>query len=165
MFRDKEVAKKYRTAWERKNREKRKKYKRDRYKNNLEYREKYKSRIYNWRRLHKDRVQECRKKINATPKGKLMNRESILRRYGLTLEQYDEMFREQEGVCAICGRPEKQKDKLGNIKRLAVDHNHITGEVRGLLCIDCNSAIGRLDADKGTELLTKAINYIKGKRK
>jgi len=45
---------------------------------------------------------------------------------------------------------------------LHLDHNHITGEIRGLLCFNCNTAIGKLKTDIGTQLLRKAIKYIEG---
>ena len=62
----------------------------------------------------------------------------------------------QDGKCAICGVSER---KLG--KPLCLDHNHITGEVRGLLCNNCNSGIGFLDCDEwGADMLRLAINYL-----
>ena len=55
-------------------------------------------------------------------------------RYGITLAEYETRFREQRGGCAICGHPPKTR-------RLAVDHEHKTGRVRGLLCMRCNKYI------------------------
>lgn len=68
----------------------------------------------------------------------------LKRRYGLSLEQYDELFNQQEGCCAICL---KHQSDLG--QRLAVDHDHVTNEIRGLACTFCNHrVIGRhRDAD------------------
>ncbi len=57
-------------------------------------------------------------------------------RYGITFAQYSEMLLKQNGVCAICF----EKNQIH--ERLFVDHCHATGKVRGLLCHDCNSAIG-----------------------
>lgn len=65
------------------------------------------------------------------------------------------MLEEQHGVCAICGKPETKP----NAKYLAVDHDHKTGEVRGLLCNNCNRALGLLQDN--TEVLQNAINYLK----
>ncbi len=48
----------------------------------------------------------------------------------------------QRGVCAVCREPEKYLTPLGVPKRLAVDHSHITGKNRGLLCTDCNFKVG-----------------------
>jgi hypothetical protein len=59
--------------------------------------------------------------------------------YGITLEQYDEMLAEQGGCCA---NPGCNKQEPGGIGRFHVDHNHTTGEVRGLLCHGCNTSAG-----------------------
>lgn len=77
--------------------------------------------------------------------------------YGITLEQYDEMLRAQGGVCAICDKPEWVIQK-GKLRMLSVDHDHLTGVVRGLLCSNCNRAIGLLNDDMDT--LKKAIHYL-----
>lgn len=87
---------------------------------------------------------------------------SLIRKYGITQEQYDEMFEEQGGVCAICERPESRVIK-GNLNRMAVDHDHETGAVRGLLCAKCNTALGKFDDDAA--LLERAIDYLKRPRK
>lgn len=79
--------------------------------------------------------------------------------YGISLEHYNEMYAQQGGVCSICGCSPKTK-RNHNHPSLAVDHNHKTGEVRGLLCISCNFAIGLLKDDE--ELLMNAINYLNG---
>ena len=61
-----------------------------------------------------------------------------LRKFGLTLEQYERMLTQQDGRCAICKEiPE----------RICVDHCHRTGAVRGLLCSGCNTALGLLKED------------------
>ena len=72
--------------------------------------------------------------------------------YGITLEQYNQMFVDQNGVCAICGN--MQKDG----RSLCVDHSHMDNHVRGLLCLDCNSGIGHLKDD--INLLLKGIEYL-----
>lgn len=68
----------------------------------------------------------------------------ILNLYGLTPEQYKELFDAQGGVCKLCGRPETARDSndSSKVKSLAVDHDHLTGEVRGLLCMTCNTRVG-----------------------
>lgn len=63
----------------------------------------------------------------------------LKRDFGLTVEQYDEMFAQQRGVCAVCKKTQK--------KRLSVDHCHNSKKVRGLLCQPCNMAIGLLKDD------------------
>lgn len=77
----------------------------------------------------------------------------LKRKYGLTTEQYDEMVRAQGGLCAICRKPPTRR-------RLAVDHCHKTGTVRGLLCDPCNSSLGRLGDNQ--EGLLRALNYLDG---
>ena len=57
--------------------------------------------------------------------------------YGLTVEQYEALVSAQGGLCAICASD-------GGGRRLAVDHCHATGKVRGLLCLNCNTALGKL---------------------
>lgn len=74
--------------------------------------------------------------------------------YGITSEQYQALYRAQGGVCFICRRAK------GTARRkLAVDHCHITGEVRGLLCKPCNrDVLGHLRDDP--EALKRAIDYL-----
>jgi hypothetical protein len=76
-----------------------------------------------------------------------------LRRFGITVERYDELLDEQSHVCAICEKPEA----LG-YKQLAVDHDHATGAIRGLLCHHCNVAIGHFFDD--ADLLMAAAAYL-----
>lgn len=72
------------------------------------------------------------------------------KKYGITPEQWDDLFAKQNGCCAICGvRP---------TKRLHVDHNHHTGAVRGLLCNNCNLGLGKFgDNPNLTELATQYL--------
>lgn len=64
---------------------------------------------------------------------------------GLTVAQYDELLKAQGGVCAICKRPESILHHGKNNQVLAVDHDHDTGAIRGLLCFGCNIGLGRLE--------------------
>lgn len=68
----------------------------------------------------------------------------LMREYGITIEQYNIMEAQQDGLCAICKQPETQERK-GVKYRLAVDHCHKTGKVRGLLCFKCNSSMGSFE--------------------
>ena len=73
---------------------------------------------------------------NETPQDRARN-QLLIRKYGLSYHQYNKLLAHQGGVCAICRRPPKTM-------RLAVDHDHKTGQVRGLLCFFCNKkVIGR----------------------
>lgn len=76
------------------------------------------------------------------------HRAMLKRRYGVTPEWLAETFDAQGGVCAACGRPET-KTFRGQIRMLAIDHDHETGEVRGLLCSACNTSIGLFGDDVG----------------
>jgi hypothetical protein len=85
---------------------------------------------------------------------------ALRRKFGITLEQYNQMRAEQANLCAICRQPENKvvRHRLYN---LAVDHDHETGDVRGLLCADCNLALGRFSTVKR---LTAAIEYLMKQR-
>jgi ribosomal protein L37E len=80
------------------------------------------------------------------------------KRFGITGQDYDNMFEVQKGVCAICGQPEVAKDKDGGPRMMAVDHCHETGKVRGLLCTGCNTALGGFK--DSAQLLEAAKNYL-----
>lgn len=70
----------------------------------------------------------------------------LRRRFGLTVEDYDAMLEKCAGKCSICRQPETAYTaRGGSARRLAIDHNHQTGQIRGLLCFRCNSAIGKID--------------------
>ena len=71
--------------------------------------------------------------------------------YGLTPDQFQEMYEKQNGICAICGGTNPMGD-------LCVDHNHQTGQVRDLLCRACNLMIG--NARESQTLLSKAAAYL-----
>src|ERR1017187_3973915 len=79
--------------------------------------------------------------------------------FNITLEQYQEIYKKQNGCCAICNKPETMIDNRSNTTRaLAVDHNHATGEIRGLLCSAHNRGLGMFHDN--IEELNKAIEYL-----
>lgn len=80
----------------------------------------------------------------------------LKRKYGISIEDYNRMLREQNGICAICHQPERAGYR-GKPRSLAVDHCHKTGKVRGLLCMRCNRAIGLLSSQ---EDLQRAVAYL-----
>lgn len=80
---------------------------------------------------------------------------SLKRYYGISIDDYNQMFNKQQGCCAICGIHQSKIQR-----KLQVDHNHITKEIRGLLCHKCNVGIGFLCADNGTDLLKQSIRYL-----
>ena len=70
-------------------------------------------------------------------------------RYGITAAEYDAMYETQKGCCAICGKHAEAGSSPAHWKnKLAVDHCHDTGKVRGLLCNDCNAGIGHLGNER-----------------
>ncbi len=75
------------------------------------------------------------------------------------LESYNILLEAQKNLCAICNRLETAPDPVtGKIKALSVDHCHLTGKVRGLLCSKCNFGIGYFDDNP--EILNKAVKYL-----
>lgn len=111
-----------------------------------------------WRAENRVHCQTYRREKYATPAAKIKAREANWRNlYGIefTVEQYEELLVAQGGVCAICLED--------CVKSLAVDHDHKTKTVRGLLCMKCNTALGAFKEDPS--LLEKAIAYLKGKGK
>lgn len=93
-------------------------------------------------------------KARRTPESrKLENRSNILRKYGLTIQGYDALLKSQGGVCAICGRTSTTG------RNLAVDHDHTSGRIRGLLCDSCNGGLGLLQDSE--EILEKALAYLR----
>lgn len=83
---------------------------------------------------------------------KTQSRKSRLRKLGITEQDYQKMMKAQNNLCAICGgKPDTRWEKL------AVDHCHSSGRVRGLLCMVCNTMLGRFEKnrDKVMEYLSK----------
>lgn len=81
----------------------------------------------------------------------------IKRKFGVDRDTYDAILLKQGGGCAICKMPPVVD---GRNKRLAVDHNHQTGEFRGLLCTPCNTMLGRFGDDPA--LFAQVIAYLLG---
>ena len=88
-----------------------------------------------------------------------MRAHKLKHKYNMTVEDYDYLWEQQNGVCAICGQEETMKHQNGKTTRLSVDHNHKTGKVRGLLCRKCNIVIG--NAKDNIDILFKAIQYLR----
>lgn len=84
--------------------------------------------------------------------------------FGITLVEYNQLLEKQNNVCAICGQPEIIIHKQANrVKDLAVDHDHVTGHVRGLLCQGCNIMLGL--CDDNIEVLHNAILYLQNNQR
>lgn len=87
----------------------------------------------------------------------------LAKRYGITVAAYEELLRSQGGCCAICGTLEPVPVRgVSSGFSLAVDHDHKTGAIRGLLCSPCNLGIGSLADDP--ERLRRAVRYLESRR-
>lgn len=115
-----------------------------------------KDRIYKrtkaWAKAHPENIRRAWKKWEQSHK--MNRREKTLRKYNLTLEDYFTRLELQGFVCRICGRAEESKKNT----YLTVDHDHLTGKVRGLLCDKCNRGLGHFEDSK--ELLLSAYKYL-----
>ena len=100
-------------------------------------------------------VKKQRNEYYKTPEGHKYQIEKSWRDKGMlfTTEEYQELLEEQAYGCAICG---VKSNKNGS--RFCVDHNHSTGSIRGLLCHDCNTTLGKFNDE--VEMFYKAIDYL-----
>ena len=111
-------------------------------KHRLEHRDEMnaKARIYN--QEHREELRQSRVKRKDK-----IREYNLKRKYNITDTQYNELLVRQNDSCAVCLKSETSKDKSQNIKPLSVDHDHITGKVRGLLCNNCNRGLGNFNDD------------------
>jgi hypothetical protein len=104
------------------------------------------------RELHPERIRERQRRYNARNREKVriaQHRRYLKRNYDMTPEDYAARLAFQDGRCAICREP---------MVSPCVDHDHETGLVRGILCADCNGALGLLKDDPAR--LTAALSYL-----
>lgn len=104
-------------------------------------------------------AERCRQQDRET-RARHNRRYRLERKYGMSLDAYQTLWDAQGGLCAICGRPETALSTLGVVQPLSVDHDHITGAVRGLLCAACNKSLGGF-SDNPT-YLRLAAEYLEG---
>jgi hypothetical protein len=110
-----------------------------------------------WRAANKDKVKEYKKKYRSKPDYPHVVRcERLKRNYGITHEQYEKLLENQEGRCAICRTTEPGGNRHSS--HFHVDHDHQTGEIRGLLCCECNRGLGILGDN--LENLERVISYL-----
>ena len=111
-----------------------------------------------WRQENPEKTRASDERYRKSARGKASQRRysrlTTLRKYGLTPDDYNRMFTEQNGYCAICKRHQSEFEIS-----LVVDHNDETGVVRELLCGSCNAGIGMLQHDE--EFLRNAIVYLR----
>lgn len=101
--------------------------------------------VRNGKVKYQARCKSCRKETRpkqSDAEKAAMRRRNYMNFYGITPEQYDEMMVAQDYRCAIC---RQHQDEF--VRAFAVDHDHKTGAVRGLLCRGCNTGIGNLADD------------------
>ena len=111
-------------------------------------------------RLCRDCQKESNRKYLSTEKGATTTRQAHLRRkYGIDLQTYEELLLSQGNKCKICGVG-SNPDSRANY--FVIDHNHSTGDIRGLLCTKCNALLGlALDSE---DILERAKQYLKNSR-
>jgi hypothetical protein len=102
--------------------------------------------------------QSCRSSGKAKQDFKKKASQDFFKKYGIDYDAYDRMFTEQQGCCAICKSPDPKGRWVGSSRAFCVDHNHATGEVRGLLCNACNQGLGNFFDN--IENLERAIVYL-----
>ena len=146
-------------AW---TKEQRAAYDKEYYSKNKERKEVKERRLaYNkdYRSKNRDRcVRSCAawRKNNPEKKRASTRKSELKAKYGLTLECFDRLMREQNGMCAICNHVFDQTSNIGNAR---VDHCHSSQKVRGLLCNSCNTGIGMLREDVG--IFMRAVSYLR----
>lgn len=102
-----------------------------------------------------DRYKELRER-NRGKESREMRARHLVHRYGITEAEYQEILKSQGGVCCLCGA----NHPGGRKKTFAVDHDHQTKRVRGLLCWKCNVGLGKLGDT--VESLERAVEYLRG---
>lgn len=132
----------YQAEWRKANAQHKREYQRDYYKD-PERREQHRK--------------DMRDRYHADPERKRAS--DLKHKYGITLADYAAMLAAQGGGCAICGRHDPGgRPRTDGTITMAVDHDHITGKLRGLLCRRCNVILGKSEDD--VALLSKAIAYL-----
>lgn len=109
------------------------------------------ARLKRWQKANPDKVRVYARRHN------------LKKNYGITLEDYDAMLAEQGGVCALCRKDRKGEGDTGRHaeyggRHMAIDHNHVTGKIRGILCHRCNRMLGHVKED--VEVFRRAIEYL-----
>ncbi len=158
---NKERRREYNKEWYKNNKEKVKKYNEEnaekiknrtkKYYQKPEVKEKRRLNFKKWEEENTEHRKQYLKEYEQRPEAKSKRLERI---FGITLFDYNEILKKQNNCCYICY---KHKNEFN--KRLAVDHDHKTGEVRGLLCMRCNSSLGGFEDN--VDFLKRAIEYLR----
>ena len=105
--------------------------------------------------LYRERHSQRRKDPIVFEHEESLKRTIRLRKlYGITQEDYEQLLADQNGSCAICGTKDSGNKRS---RYFMIDHCHVSGEVRGLLCVACNVRLGQMEANK--EVVLKTIDY------
>ena len=124
-----------------------KQYRRQQY---LKHKEKRLKQYAEYRDLNRDKIRSKQDKYNK--ENPIKRKNAMLKyEYGITLDDYNKMFNEQEGKCAICQRHQNELTRT-----LSVDHDHKTNKVRALLCLTCNTDVSVVE--NRLEEMTKYLN-------
>lgn len=158
----------YRREWNLKNKDKKKEAAKRYYEKNKEKIKEY-SKQYRQENIDEIRIKDCdraklyynanKPEILETLKEKYKNNPEFFKdkhyrqNYKITLDEYNNLFKLQNGKCVICGTHQSQLTR-----KLSVDHNHKTQKIRGLLCNNCNHGIGKFMDN--IEYLKNAIEYL-----
>jgi len=127
--------------------EEKKQYRRNQY---LKHKDKEKENRIKYLIKNREKILEKQRKYNK--ENPLKRKNAILKNvYGITLDDYNKMFEEQKGKCAICNRHQNNLTRT-----LCVDHNHKTNQVRALLCVTCNTDVSVVE--NRLEEMTKYLN-------
>jgi hypothetical protein len=112
-----------------------------------------KARVLQWQRENRERHLAAQRRRRERSENKAKEREGHLKRtHGITQSDYDAMVDAQKGRCKICGR------RPAEGKSFHIDHDHVTGRIRGLLCSSCNHALGLFA--ESPERLRRAALYV-----
>ena len=117
-----------------------------------EYREKNKQKNKEYQLTYRERNKE-KLRLYRQDWYKSKRGDKLLKTYGISLEDYHQMLYNQDGFCCICSIPFTENT------RPYVDHNHSTGQVRGLLCFHCNTGLGHFKDNY--KHLVRAARYVK----
>ena len=124
---------------------------------NPEYANRQRENQRKWAESNPERIKEYIKRRTNNPEHRERDKQKhkqnyLSRKFGLSIECIEELKRIQGNACAICGRI------LDTVKAVHIDHNHNTGQYRGILCSKCNNGLGFFNDD--IQLFTKAITYL-----
>ena len=150
--RNEESVKENNKEWRNKNKDKLVAYHKEYRKRNREKRKEYNKK---WREKNKNKVKKHEDKYHLNNKEKInrLNKKYNIKKYGISNEELEIIFNNQNCKCAICG------DRIDIVTgKYAIDHDHSIGKIRELLCRGCNSGIGFLKED--INILKNAIKYL-----